>query len=239
MLRVMAKSTDWDWKRMWNAVAFGNDPYDQMGRVGWTLPHFVSLIAELTRQAQLGPTSRVLDLGGGAGWVAASLSPFVAQVTVVDFAEAQLARAAAAVGSGLFPNMTVRPGDVRALSGIPDHSVNRVLCVGVLQYLESVDDVRAALAAISRVLEPGGLALVGHNPVIAKRAAWTAAHEASWDEKRRALEAQRLWFDAGVLEQLAAENGLQDYRELPIHPMFPGAEFMNSCVLSKGQSPTR
>ena len=123
MLPAMANSGDWDWKRMWNAVAFGNDPYDQMGRVGWTLPHFVSLIAALTRQAKLGPDSRVLDLGGGAGWVAASLSPFVEQVTVVDFAEAQLARAAAAVGSGLFPNMAVRRGDVRNLDGIPFHAI--------------------------------------------------------------------------------------------------------------------
>jgi len=227
----MANSGDWDWKRMWNAVAFGNDPYDQMGRVGWTLPHFVSLIAELTRQAKLGPDSRVLDLGGGAGWVAASLSPFVEQVTVVDFAEAQLARAAAAVGSGLFPNMAVRRGDVRNLDGIPAGSMNRVLCVGVLQYLDDLDAVSAALGAVYRVLEPGGLAFVGHNPVTAKRAQWTAAHQDGWDDARKALEAHRLWFDEGALEQLAKGQGLTGYRELPIHPMFPGSEFMSSFVV--------
>lgn len=238
MLAAMASSGDWEWKRMWNAVAFGNDPYDQMGRVGWTLPHFVSLIAELTRQAKLGPDSRVLDLGGGAGWVSASLAPFVQQVTVVDFAEAQVARAAAAVGSGLFPNMAVRHGDVRALADLGDGCVNRVLCVGVLQYLDDLDDVSAALNAIHRVLEPGGLALIGHNPEASKRAQWTAAHQEGWDDPRKELETHRLWFDEGQLAQLAADKGLSGYRELPIHPMFPGSEFMNSFVVFKAPAAT-
>jgi ubiquinone/menaquinone biosynthesis C-methylase UbiE len=152
---------------------------------------------------------------------------------VVDFAEAQLARAAAAVGSGLFPNMVVHQGDIRTLEGIPAGSVDRVLCVGVLQYLDGLDDVCAALGAVKRVLEPGGLALLGHNPVASKRAPWTASHQDGWDEARKALEAQRLWFDEGVLERFAGEQGLTGYHEVPIHPMFPGSEFMTSFVVSR------
>jgi len=227
----MSESADWDWQRMWNAVAFGRDPYDQMGRTGWTLPHFVTLVAQIARQAELGPTSRVLDAGGGAGWVAASLSPFVQNIVVVDYAKAQAARAAAAVGTGVFPNMAVRHGDVRALDALPDAEFDRVLCVGVLQYFDGWDDVRAALKALRRVTEPGGLVLIGHNPTSSKREGWVAAHAAGWDDNRRALEDHRLWFEPGQLEGYCTEAGFVGAHQVPIHPMLPGAEFMTSLMV--------
>lgn len=97
----------------------------------------------------------VLDLGGGTGGQAVRLAEAGHEVTVVDpspDALAALSRRAADAGVG--DRLRGVQGDAENLADLlPAASVDLVLCHGVL---EVVDDPVDALAAIRRVLRPGG-----------------------------------------------------------------------------------
>lgn len=218
----------WTWRELWDAVARGGDPFDQMGRGGWTLPLFLTLIAELTQQAEIGPETELLDAGGGAGWVAAAFAPFVSAVAVVDNAPAMVARAAAAARSGSFPNMSVYQDDVTSLARLGGRQFSHALCVGVLQYLEDDAALDRAIAAIFGALRPGGVALFGHNPDLHRREAWESSLQQGWNELRRAQEERRRWFAPGELDERLRAAGYTHIERLPIHPMLPGAAFMSS-----------
>ena len=97
------------------------------------------------------PPLDVLDIGGGTGGFAVRVAQLGHRVTVVDpspDALAALARRAREVGV----EVEGRQGDLGDL-GVDHGAADLVLCHGVL---EVVDDPAAALAALSRILRPGG-----------------------------------------------------------------------------------
>ena len=97
----------------------------------------------------------VLDIGGGTGGFAVRVAGLGHRVTVVDPSPDALAiLARRAEENGVADLVTGLQGDLAGLPGlVPEASVDAVLCHGVL---EIVDDPRAALAGIGRVLRPGG-----------------------------------------------------------------------------------
>jgi ubiquinone/menaquinone biosynthesis C-methylase UbiE len=104
-------------------------------------------------------TLHVLDAGGGTGGFAVPLAGLGHQVTVVDPSPDSLAalerRGAEA---GIAGAVHAVQGDVAQLPDlVPAASVDVVLCHSVL---EVVDDPATAVAAVARVLRPGGLASV-------------------------------------------------------------------------------
>jgi S-adenosylmethionine-dependent methyltransferase len=106
-----------------------------------------------------GAPLHVVDAGGGTGGFAVPLAALGHHVTVVDPSPDSLAalerRAAEA---GVVDNVHAVQGDVAQLSElVANQSVDAVLCHSVL---EVVDDPAAAVAAVGRVLRPGGLASV-------------------------------------------------------------------------------
>ncbi len=97
----------------------------------------------------------VVDIGGGTGGFAVRVAELGHQVVVVDPSPDALATLARrADESGVADLVTGRQGDLGTLSDlVPDASADVVLCHGVL---EIVDDPAAALAALARILRPGG-----------------------------------------------------------------------------------
>lgn len=96
----------------------------------------------------------VLELGCAAGEHTLRLAPLVARAIGVDFSPAaiRLARdAAARAGS----RAEFVEGDVRALAGFADASVDKVLAMDLVEHVED-DTLRAMLAECGRVLRPGG-----------------------------------------------------------------------------------
>ncbi|MFV0460239.1 MAG: methyltransferase domain-containing protein [Actinomycetales bacterium] len=99
---------------------------------------------------------QVLDLGGGTGGQAVRLAKLGHHVTVVDPSADALAILARRVrDEGLEQVLRGVQGDAEDLASvIADDSIDLVLCHGVL---EVVDDPRAALRSVHRVLHSGGM----------------------------------------------------------------------------------
>jgi SAM-dependent methyltransferase len=115
-------------------------------------------LQEIRRRLEVGPDSVLLDLACGRGgygiWLAGETG---ARVIGVDFSAVAVRQAAeAAAAAGLADRTEFRVGELEAI-GLPDASVDAVLCVDAIQFAA---DVTAGATEVRRVLRPGGPAFV-------------------------------------------------------------------------------
>lgn len=147
------------------------------------------LVAETGR-----PRLDIVDAGGGTGGFAVPLAGSGHTVTVVDPSPDSLAAAQRRAAEIAVPLRAIQ-GDVADLPGlIGEQGADLVLCHSVLEY---VDVPAAAMAAISRVLRPGGAV-----SVLAASAVAAVVHRAlagRFDEARRLL--------GGISAELATQAG--------------------------------
>jgi ubiquinone/menaquinone biosynthesis C-methylase UbiE len=109
-----------------------------------------------------GVRGRVLELGCGTGRISIPLAMSGVSLVGIDRSEAMLARAARRVERRrVLPRRASRPvfvrGDIRALPFPDERFALVVAAYGILQSLVRPRDLTATLAAVARVLEPGGL----------------------------------------------------------------------------------
>lgn len=140
----------------------------------------VSALAASSGREQLD----ILDAGGGTGGFAVPLAGLGHHVTVIDPSPDSLAAAQRRAAEMQVPLRAVQ-GDAADLAGLAgERSADLVLCHSVLEY---VDSPAAAMAAIARVLRPGGVV-----SVLAASAVAAVIHRAlagRFDEARRLLAA--------------------------------------------------
>ena len=121
-------------------------------------------IDEMAEQLRLTPSDVLLDLACGRGWYGLQIAARTgARLIGVDFsAEAvRQAREQATVRGNR--DAEFRTGDLTA-SGLPDRSVNAVLCTDSIQFPEEPE---AAYRELRRVLVPGGRAVLpGWEPFV-------------------------------------------------------------------------
>jgi S-adenosylmethionine-dependent methyltransferase len=121
-------------------------------------------VAQANLQRHLGDRPlRVLDVAGGNGPDALVLARLGHEVTLVDFSPGMLAEArAGAAAQGLAERISLVQADALDLPvQFPAPEFDLVLCHNLLAY---VDDVGAALRAITQPLRPGGLlSVIGAN----------------------------------------------------------------------------
>jgi len=159
----------------------------------------------------------VADLGCGTGQLIAALAPFVKQVIGVDNSPAMLKAAKKRLGEQ--KNVDLRKGDLSAIP-IDDHACDAAMLILALTY---VADPAAVLSEMSRLLKPGGRAVIID----------LLPHDR--EDFRRQLGQTRLGFDAKELEQLLAQAGFNDsqskIRPLPPEPNAKGpALFLATAV---------
>lgn len=152
----------------------------------------------------------VLDIGGGTGGYAVQVAQEGHRVTVVDPSPdslAGLARRAREEGV----EVAGVQGDLSALDEVVEpHSVDLVLCHGVL---ELVEDPTAALRALARVLRPGGhlsvLAAQRHAAVVARAVAgqFSEAREMLDPDHEQVGRSGRR-FTVDELTELVSDGGL-------------------------------
>jgi len=130
------------------------------GATGWRDGMRASVVWDALREvltARAGATGRdrldVIDAGGGTGGFAVPLAVLGHAVTVVDPSPDSLA-AAQRRAAEIDVRIAAVQGDAAELDGVVgEDAADLVICHSVLEYVESPAD---ALAAIARVLRPGG-----------------------------------------------------------------------------------
>jgi len=118
-----------------------------------------SEIETLSVQEQLhfiDPQSRdvVFDAGCGTGVNELLLHSAVQRIIGMDYSESGLARCKRRISADHITNVDLIRGDVVDLP-LPESSMDRVLCMSVLQFLTS-DETRRSLQEFARILKPQG-----------------------------------------------------------------------------------
>jgi len=114
------------------------------------------VVDALADRAEVGPGSRVLDVGTGTGFIAAGLAPRAGQVLGVDACPVMLAVAAGNVTALGLSNVSLVEGAADALP-LADDSVDAAVANMVLHH---APDPTAMLTEMARVVRPGGIVAV-------------------------------------------------------------------------------
>lgn len=133
----------------WN---FHAKNYDRsMMLIGRPIPAMVELAAEAVRGAE-----RVLEVAAGTGLVTPALAREAREVIATDYAPAMVASVEARVREAGLTNVRCEQADIYQLRFEPN-SFDAVVATNVLHL---VPDLGAALAALRRMLKPGGRLIV-------------------------------------------------------------------------------
>jgi S-adenosylmethionine-dependent methyltransferase len=159
----------------------------------------------------------VVDVGAGTGGFAVRLAKLGHHVTVVDPSPDALA-AARWRAAELGVTLTAVQGEASEVAGlVGDGAADLVVCHNVLEY---VDSPAAAMAAIARVLRPGGTVSVLAANVVA--AVLQRALAGRYEEARRLLAANAgdpavpVPAPAAPVPAPAAPGGLTDHRRFTL-----------------------
>lgn len=156
-----------------------------------------------TEQAMLAllPSDAVVaDLGCGTGQVASRLAPWVGRVIGVDGSAAMLKAARGRTEE--LPNVELRRGDLTAVP-IDDATCDAALMLLVLSYLA---DPLAAVKETSRLLKPGGRAVIVD----------LLPHDR--EDFRQRMGQQVLGFELANIRAMLEEAGLKVTRAVPLAP---------------------
>ena len=114
-------------------------------------------IDEIAGELRLNPGDVLLDLACGRAWYGLEITARAgARLIGVDFSAEAVRQAAAQARRDNRDDAEFRTGDLTA-SGLPDRSVNAVLCTDSIQFPERPED---AYRELRRVLVPGGRAVL-------------------------------------------------------------------------------
>jgi ubiquinone/menaquinone biosynthesis C-methylase UbiE len=141
----------------------------------------------------IGPNSSdvVFDAGCGTGANILLLQPLVRRIIAMDYSKAAVERCQKRLALNGIANVEVFQGDVTSIP-LPDGSIDRILCMSVLQYVDDAQ-LRAAFREFSRILKKSGT-LVLHVKNLAS------------------LYLSTLWLMKRILRLLGRDAKLENYR---------------------------
>jgi S-adenosylmethionine-dependent methyltransferase len=166
-------------------IAHGDDAERRRGAPSTQVSDALDQVLAV-RAAQVGRAAlEVVDVGAGTGGFAVRLARLGHHVTVVDPSPDALA-AARWRATELDVTLTAVQGEASEVAGlVGDGAADLVVCHNVLEY---VDSPTAAMAAIARVLRPGGTVSVLAANVVA--AVLQRALAGRYEEARRLLRSK-------------------------------------------------
>jgi S-adenosylmethionine-dependent methyltransferase len=194
-------------------TAYGDDAERRRGAPSPQVSDALDEVLAL-RAAQVGRAAlEVVDVGAGTGGFAVRLAKLGHHVTVVDPSPDALA-AARWRAAELGVTLTAVQGEADDLAGlVGDGAADLVVCHNVLEY---VDSPVAAMAAIARVLRPGGTVSVLAANVVA--AVLQRALAGRYGEARRLLtsNAGGQAAPAAPISALISAPGLTEHRRFTL-----------------------
>lgn len=151
----MTKSSQW--KQVWEAKAAKELPDFELDRGRSVRDRDIECLSEeeLIAFAEPAPNETVLDAGCGTGVNVLRLQSRVKRMIAFDYAWGSVTRCERKIRSDRIDNVSLCVASVCAIP-LPANSVDRVLCLSVLQYLDD-NEVRAVLREFLRVLNPNGV----------------------------------------------------------------------------------
>lgn len=127
--------------------ALAADPSERHGPSDALLHHRLRI---LDRHARIAPSDVVLDLGCGDGKHLRALAGRIGQGIGIDLSRKMIATARR---RACHPDLRFRVDDAETLSTVPSGSVDKVICVGVLEHVLRPSRV---IEQAARVLKPSG-----------------------------------------------------------------------------------
>jgi len=148
------------WRQFWEDNSKENVPDFKLDRGMSPRDQEIENLSEreLIDFIEPGQQETLLDAGCGTGSNILSLHSRVRNIIGIDFAPGSLERCQNKIQAHQIQNVRVCLAGVTAIP-LPDCSVNRILCLSVLQYLDD-EEVRQALREFVRVLGPGGVVIL-------------------------------------------------------------------------------
>lgn len=145
-----------NWRDYWERTAAAPVSDVEFDRGTSTRDHHLDLLAreELLEFIAPQPTDTVFDAGCGTGVNLALLADKVKRIYAMDYSAGALDRCARRIQERGIQNVSLFQGSITHLPLGPE-SVDRVICMSVLQYLDASDSY-AALREFARILRPGG-----------------------------------------------------------------------------------
>jgi len=149
-----------DWKEYWNArsAAAGSDFEFDRG-VAPRRKEIEDLAEkELVSFIDPQPTDVVLDAGCGTGVNMLLLHSKVKRIIAMDYSQGAVERCRRRIQGNQIENAEAREGSITQIP-LPDCSVDKVLCLSVLQYMDE-RQVRMAFVEFARILKDGGILIL-------------------------------------------------------------------------------
>ncbi len=113
-------------------------------------------VRQVSNVIAFGPDDVVLDIGCGNGHVIASLAERVREAHGADTSQSSVERARGHFsGQANLHFHALAPDKYLAVDSLPLPPVTRILCVSVLQYYRSTDEIRTLLMNAKKIAAPG------------------------------------------------------------------------------------
>jgi 2-polyprenyl-3-methyl-5-hydroxy-6-metoxy-1,4-benzoquinol methylase len=149
------------WKIVWEIRGSHEDVVAARGGIGMDLAELDATIAYIGRTLDLGQTDSLLDVGCNVGYMVEKFAGMVRHITAIDISSTAVARAREILRGRT--NVDVLQGDAAHIPREPG-SFSKILCFGVVLHFPSKAYWKEFLREVERLLEPGGVALIGDIP---------------------------------------------------------------------------
>lgn len=149
-----------DWKKHWDERAEQAASDFSFNRGGSPYEKEIEQLAERELFDFIDATRKevILDAGCGTGANLLLLSPEVKRIIGIDYSAGAVERCRRRLRSNRVENAEVKEGSITQVP-MPDCSIDKVLCLSVLQYLDDAE-VKLALAELARILKDGGILIL-------------------------------------------------------------------------------
>lgn len=210
---------------------------DGMSVSGWgskDIEEYLYDIIDICKKLKLERKDRLLNIGCGNGLMEILLSYWVRSITSIDFSKGMIARARE--NNKGHKNIKFFRGNILNL-GFLKKRFDKVLCNSVIQYLDSMEDVRTALKEIRKIAKKNAIILISANPDKRRFNEFVSGYnrlglKKEEIEKKKKAARVALWTDPGDLKKIAEGLGY-NATALKMHPGVWQSWYMYDLLLRR------